>query len=159
MNLHTIGRQIGERRREKRLTLPQLATAAGVSRSTLAALESGKLKELGFNRVVRLCAAVELVVDVRPPRLKSALMSHRHLTDLAGRELTRAAIDDVVTRGDVVAWRGLAQAIGADKSGRLARRVQDVLRVSAAHDPKAQAFALMLPGLKARFRAKAAKRG
>ncbi|MGE0482439.1 MAG: helix-turn-helix domain-containing protein, partial [Phycisphaerae bacterium] len=98
MNLYTIGRQIGERRRKKRLTLPQLATAAGVSRSTLAALESGKLKELGFNRVVRLCAAVDLVVDVRAPRLKSPLMSHRHLTDLAGRELTGAAIDDVVTR-------------------------------------------------------------
>ena len=159
MNLHTIGRQIGERRRIKRLTLPQLAAAAGVSRSTLAALESGKLKELGFNRVVRLCAAVDLVVDVRPPRLKSPLMGHRHLTDLAGLELTGAAIDDVVTRGDVTAWRGLAQAIRADKSGRLARRVQDVLRVSAAHDPKARAFALMLPRLKANVRAKAAKRG
>ncbi|MGE0031384.1 MAG: helix-turn-helix domain-containing protein [Steroidobacteraceae bacterium] len=159
MNLHTIGRQIGERRRMKRLTLPQLAATAGVSRSTLAALESGKLKELGFNRVVRLCAAVDLVVDVRAPRLKSPLMSHRHLTDLAGRELTGAAIDDVVTRGDVTAWRGLARAIRADRSGRLARRVRDVLRASAAHDPRARAFALMLPGLKANVRAKASKRG
>jgi len=159
MNLYTIGRQIGERRRVKRLTLPQLAAAAGVSRSTLAALESGKLKELGFNRVVRLCAAVDLVVDVRPPRLKSALMSHRHLTELARRELTRAAIDDVVTRGNVTAWRGLAQAIRADRSGRLARRVGDVLRVSATHDPKARAFSLMLPRLKTNLRTKAAKRG
>lgn len=143
----------------KRLTLPQLAAAAGVSRSTLAALESGKLKELGFNRVVRLCAAVDLVVDVRPPRLKSPLMSHRHLTDLAGRELTGAAIDDVVTRGDVTAWRGLAQAIRADRSGRLARRVQGVLRASAAHDPRARAFARMLPRLKATSRAQVPKRG
>ncbi len=143
----------------KRLTLPQLAASAGVSRSTLAALESGKLKELGFNRVVRLCAAVDLVVDVRPPRLKSPLMNHRHLTDLAGRELTAAAIDDVVTRGDVTAWRGLVQAIRADRSGRLARRVQDVLRASAAHDPRARAFVLMLPRLKANVRAKAARRG
>lgn len=123
MNLHTIGRLIGERRRAQKRTLAQLATAAGVSRSTLAALESGKLRELGFNRVVRLCAAVDRVIDIRRPRLKSALMQHRHLTELAGRELTKAAIDDVITRGNVAAWRGLARAIREDRSGQLARRV------------------------------------
>ena len=159
MNLRTVGQLIGERRRARKLTLPQLAAAASVARSTLAALESGKLVELGFNRVVRLCAAVDLLVDVRAPTLKSALMEHRHLTDLAGRELTKAAIDDVITRGDVAAWRGLARAIRADKSGRLARRVQDVLRASAAHDPKARAFELMLPNLRIGPNAKAARRG
>ena len=158
MNLRAVGRLIGERRRARKLTLPQLAAAAGVARSTLAALESGKLVELGFNRVARLCAAVDLMVDVRTPMLDAALMEHRHLTTIAGRELTKAAIDDVITRGDVSAWRGLARAIRADKSGRLARRVKDVLEISAAHDPKARAFALMLPRLKTGSRTKAAQR-
>lgn len=159
MNLRTVGRLIGERRRARKLTLPQLAAAAGVARSTVAALEAGKLAELGFNRVTRLCAAVDLVIDVRPPLLDAALMEHRHLTSIAGREMTKAAIDDVITRGDVKAWRGLAAAIRADKTGHLARRVMDVLRISAAHDPKARAFALMLPGLRAGPPAKAARRG
>lgn len=142
-----------------KLTLPQVAALAGVARSTVAALESGKLRELGFNRVVRLCASLGLVVDVRAPLLKSSLMDHRHITDLAGRELTKAAVDDVITRGDIGAWRGLARAIRADKSGRLARRVQEVLRVSGARDPKARAFAALLPRLKRSLRPKEASGG
>jgi hypothetical protein len=73
-------------------------------------------------------------------------MDHRHLTEIAGRELTRAAIDDVILRGDVKAWRELAKAIGNDKTGVLTRRVQDVVR--AGTDPKARAFAALLPRLK-----------
>ncbi len=145
MDLDTLGRLVRERRRAKQLTLPALASTARVARSTLAALEAGKLAELGFSKVVRLCAAVDLVVDVRPPVLDAPLIPHRHLTDLAGRELTKAAIDDVISRGDVRAWRGLVRAIQADRSGRLARRVQDVVRAQRETDPKARAFGLMLP--------------
>ena len=159
MDLRTIGRLISERRRARKLTLPQLAASGGVARSTLAALESGKIAELGFNKVIRLCAAVDLAVDVRPPILDAPLMAHRHLTDLAGRELTKAAIDDVISRGDVAAWRGLVRAIRADETGRVARRVQDVLRATSAQDPKARAFALMLPKLKRRSTAKVNRHG
>jgi len=159
MDLRNIGRLVGERRRATGLTLPQLAAAARVARSTLAALEAGKLKELGFNRVVRICAAIELAVDVRPPVLEAPLMAHRHLTDLAGRELTKAAIDDVISRGNVIAWRGLVRAMRADDSGRILRRIQEVVRASGPHDPKARAFALMLPKLKRRSSAMANRRG
>ena len=159
MDLRTIGRLIGERRRARKLTLPQLAASAGVARSTLAALEAGKLKELGFNRVARICAAVELAVDVRRPTLDAPLMAHRHLTDLAGRELTKAAIDDVISRGNVIAWRGLVRAMRADDSGRILGRIQEVVRASGPHDAKARAFALMLPKLKQHTSAKANRRG
>lgn len=159
MDLDTLGRLIRERRRAKQLTLPALASAARVARSTLAALEAGKLAELGFAKVVRLCAAVDLVVDVRPPLLDAPLVPHRHLTELAGRELTKAAIDDVISRGDVRAWRGLVRAIRADRSGRLARRVRDVVRAQREADPKARAFALMLPSFTPRARAEAGDRG
>lgn len=159
MNLTSVGRLVAEQRRALKLTLPQAAVKAGVARSTIAALESGKLRELGFNRVVRLCASLGLVVEVRRPVLKKALMDHRHLTDLAGRELTKAAIDDVITRGNVSAWRGLVRAIRADKSGRLARRAQEVLRISAEHDPKARAFGILLPKLKSSRSSKARSHG
>ena len=80
MNLQTIGHLIAERRRAKGLTLTQLATEAAVGRSTLAALEAGKLPELGLERVARLCAAVDFVLEARPLELDQPLMAHRHLS-------------------------------------------------------------------------------
>ena len=144
MNLQTIGHLIAEQRRTKGLTLTQLAARAAVGRSTLAALEAGKLPELGLERVARLCAAVDLVLEVRPLELNEPLMTHRHLSEEAGRELTKAAIDDIITRGTIGTWRKLVQAMNADKTGRIARRVTDVARTLGKHDPKARAFAALL---------------
>lgn len=147
MNLQAIGQLLARRRRERGLTLHQLAAAAGVGRSTLAALEAGKIAELGFAKVARLCAAVDLTIEARPPPLEAPLMDHRHLTDLAGRELTKAAIEDVITRGDASAWRGLVRAARADASGRIERRACAVAAVLGKHDQKARAFATLLPRL------------
>jgi DNA-binding Xre family transcriptional regulator len=63
VNLQPSGHPIAEWRRAKGLTLTQLAAQAAVGRSTLAALEAGKLPELGLERVARLCAAVDLVLE------------------------------------------------------------------------------------------------
>ncbi|MBM5810527.1 MAG: helix-turn-helix transcriptional regulator [Gammaproteobacteria bacterium] len=147
MNLRAVGQLVARRRREQGLTLSQLATAAGIGRSTLAALESGKLTELGFGRVARLCAAVDLIIDVRPPLLAAPLMAHRHLTDIAGRELSKTAIEDVITRGDFEAWRRLVRAMRDDPSGRIGDRVLRVARALSAHDPRARAFASLTPRL------------
>jgi transcriptional regulator with XRE-family HTH domain len=144
MNLISIGRLIAEQRRAKGFTLTQLAAKAEVGRSTLAALESGKLPELGLARVSRLCAALDLVLEAMPLHLDAPIMEHRHLTELAGRELTKAAIDDIVSRGDVKAWRGLMAAMRSDKTGRITKRVVDTVRALAKHDGKAKAFANML---------------
>ncbi len=144
MNLQTIGHLIAERRRAKGLTLTQLATEAAVGRSTLAALEAGKLPELGLERVARLCAAVDLVLEARPLELNQPLMAHRHLSEVAGRELTKAAIDDIITRGTIGTWRKLLQAMNADNTGRIARRVTDVAQTLGKRDPKARAFAALL---------------
>lgn len=145
MNLHATGRLIAERRRARGLTLHQLAQAAGVGRSTLAALESGKLAELGFAKVARLCAALDLLLEARPLTLDAPLMAHRHLTASAGRELTKAAIEDILTRGDLSAWRGLVSTLRADQTGRLTRRVREVAAAAGKSDPKARAFANLLP--------------
>jgi transcriptional regulator with XRE-family HTH domain len=145
MDLASVGALVAAQRRARGLTLAELAARAGVGRSTLAAFESGKLTELGFGRVARICAAVDLVVDVRAPLLDAPIVPHRHLTEAAGRELTKAAIEDIIVRGDVVAWRKLFKATRDDASGRTERRVREVAAVSAGQDVKAKAFAALLP--------------
>lgn len=147
MNLLTIGHLIAERRRAQRLTLDQLATQAGVGRSTLAALEAGKLRELGFVKISRLCSAVGLVLDAHPFLLDKPLMPHRHLTEQAGRDLTKAAIAEVIERGDIAAWRGLARVIRGRKGTILAERVTEVLGGLDQEDARVRAFATLLPAL------------
>ena len=75
-------------------------------------------------------------------------MAHRHISELAGRELTKAAIDDIITRGTIATWRKLVDAVNSDASGRIARRVSDLARALGKHDPKARAFALLLRKLR-----------
>lgn len=144
MNLISVGRLVAQRRRAQGLTLRELAERAGIGRSTLAALEAGKLPELGFARIARLCAALDLVVDVRPLHLDAPLMAHRHLSDEAGRELTRAAIDDIIRRGDVAAWRSLVAAMRRDDTGRIEQRVRETTRAIGDTEPRAAAFAKLL---------------
>lgn len=129
------------------MTLEELAATAAVSRSTVAALESGKLPELGYRKVLRLCEAVGLLIDVREPLLDAPILDHRHLTELAGRELTKAAIDDIILRGDVEAWRRLVRTARDDRSGRTARRVREVAMAVADQDVKGRAFAALWPRL------------
>ena len=148
MNLQTIGHLIAERRRAKGLTLTELAAQAAVGRSTLAALEAGKLPELGLERVARVCAAVDLVLEARQLELKEPLMAHRHLSETAGRELTKAAIDDIITRGTIGTWRKLIEAMNADKTGRIGRRVSEMAKALGERDPKARAFAALLRKLR-----------
>jgi transcriptional regulator with XRE-family HTH domain len=145
MNLVSVGHLIARQRRAKGLTLAELASSAGVGRSTLAALEAGKLPELGFVKVARICAAVGFVLEARPLELDAALMPHRHLTEAAGRDLTKAAIEDVIVRGDISAWRGLVRALRAPQvKGRLGKRVEEVVSALPTDDPKVRAFAALL---------------
>jgi transcriptional regulator with XRE-family HTH domain len=148
MNLVSIGRLIAERRRSQGLTLTQLAASAGIGRSTLAALEAGTLPELGFAKVARACAAAGLVLEIRPTELDAPLMNHRHLTEEAGRDLTKAAIADIIERGDISAWRGLVRAIRSSRHGRVAGRVKEVLRALDQDDVRVRTFATLLPQIR-----------
>lgn len=154
MDLPSLGRMIAARRRASGRTLADLAAAADVGRSTLAALESGKLPELGFSKVARICEAAGIVLEARAPLLDAPLMEHRHITDAAGRDLTKAAVEDVIVRGDIGAWRGLVRALRTDESGRLAGRVRQVVAALRRDDPKVAAFAALLPGILARVTAR-----
>jgi transcriptional regulator with XRE-family HTH domain len=147
MNLASLGQTVAQRRRASRQTLAQLAAVAQVGRSTLAAFEAGKLAELGFAKVARICEAVGLALEARPLRLDAPLMAHRHLTDTAGRDLTKAAIADVVLRGDISAWRGLVRALRSQGEGDLGDRVRAVVAALDPEDVKVRAFASLLPHL------------
>jgi transcriptional regulator with XRE-family HTH domain len=146
MKLASLGHLVAERRRANGLTLVALAASAGIGRSTLAALEAGKISELGFAKVARVCAAVGLVLEVRPLELDAPLMSHRHLTEAAGRDLTKSAIEDIIVRGNIAAWRGLVRALRTTRRRILVNRVQEVISALDQADPKVRAFSTILPG-------------
>jgi hypothetical protein len=90
------------------------------SRSDFRAEANGSLK-------------IRVILEVRPLELNQPLMAHRHLSEVAGRELTKAAIDDIITRGTISTWRKLIQAMNADKTGRIARRAIDVAQTLGKH--------------------------
>lgn len=128
----------------------ELALAAGVGRSTIAALESGAIQEIGIGKVGRICTALGLALEIREPVLEAPLMEHRHLTERAGRALTKAAIADVIARGEIEAWRGLVKAIRDDDTDRIARRVREVAQAMSKEDARARAFAVLLPYFESR---------
>jgi transcriptional regulator with XRE-family HTH domain len=60
MDLAKIGTAIAARRRALHLRQEELAANTGISRSTIARLETGALDELGFNKLMRILAALRL---------------------------------------------------------------------------------------------------
>ncbi len=66
LDLHSLGQEVLIQRKARAMTQSALAVSAGVSRATIAALEAGKLRELGFGKVERIVAAVGLELRVGP---------------------------------------------------------------------------------------------
>lgn len=61
-----IGSQVREARKEKGLTQAALAAGAGISRTTLSLLESGKVQDLGIRKVIRILDRLGLELTTRP---------------------------------------------------------------------------------------------
>ena len=68
LGLASVGAQVAARRKSFKLMQAALAARAGVSRATLDALENGRAGELGFSKVVRLLAALDLELRVEAAR-------------------------------------------------------------------------------------------
>jgi len=147
MDLASLGRLIAARRCALGLTLAALASAAGIGRSTLAALESGKMPELGFNKVARLCAAAGIRLETHPPLLEPPQTALGSLTDAAGRDLTAEAVKDLIKRGNIRAWQGLADTVRTEETGRLAANVRRLVATLPCNDPKVTAFVALLPSM------------
>lgn len=60
LSLLTIGREIAKSRKTLKLSQAALARKAGLSRATVEALENGRTGELGFSKLIKLLAALEL---------------------------------------------------------------------------------------------------
>lgn len=71
IDLPTLGETIAARRSTLRLTQAALAMRAKIGRTTLDALENGRIGELGFAKIARILAALDLdlrVVEARRGR-------------------------------------------------------------------------------------------
>ena len=66
MTFSEIGKLVSKERRNHRYTQDQLAGIAGVSRSTISALENGSFDELGVRKIVRVCGVLHLEISVGP---------------------------------------------------------------------------------------------
>ena len=64
IGLAVIGAEIASYRREANLTQAELALRARIGRSTLDALENGRLGELGFSKIARIFAALGLELKI-----------------------------------------------------------------------------------------------
>lgn len=62
--LSSIAEQMTVKRKALRLSQTDLAKKAGVSRSTIDALENGRMGELGFSKVTNILAALGLELNL-----------------------------------------------------------------------------------------------
>lgn len=63
--LSSLSEQIAVRRKALALTQTELAEKAKVSRSTIDALENGRLGELGYSKISNILAALGLELSLR----------------------------------------------------------------------------------------------
>ncbi|MBN3857628.1 helix-turn-helix domain-containing protein [Paraburkholderia sp. Ac-20340] len=105
MQLYEMGQAVAQRRAELDLTQAQLAKLAGLSRLTINQLESGKLKDLGINKLITLMSVLglELAASARPQQrglykaAVSANVSYEgHLTE---RQLAKALASGQIPAG------------------------------------------------------------
>ena len=68
MDLPSLGEKIAQRRSALKLTQIALAASARVSRATIDALENGRAGELGFTKVARILAALDLDLHLAEAR-------------------------------------------------------------------------------------------
>lgn len=72
MDADEIRQTLTARRRERRLTQAQLGVLAQVSREMILRFEKGD-HQIGLRRLLRLCAALDLELIVRPGRGRPTL--------------------------------------------------------------------------------------
>jgi transcriptional regulator with XRE-family HTH domain len=64
--LFEMGKQIRLARKGRKLTQAALASALGMSRTTIGQIEKGTVQDIGIRKVIRLLTFLELEFVVRP---------------------------------------------------------------------------------------------
>jgi len=82
---HELSQAVRTRRTEIGLTQRELATLAGLSRSTIIEIEKGTIKDLSLSRTAKLLEVLGLGLHITPahPRLESEAVSKRPLDSAA----------------------------------------------------------------------------
>lgn len=61
-----IGEQIKKARKERRITQGEIATALGMSRTTIGQIETGSIQEIGVRKLIRILEFLGLELRIRP---------------------------------------------------------------------------------------------
>ncbi len=64
--LLSIGKEIRQARKTRKLSQEQLAKALGMSRTTIGQIENGTVQEIGVRKLIRLLEFLGLELRVRP---------------------------------------------------------------------------------------------
>jgi transcriptional regulator with XRE-family HTH domain len=71
--LFSIGEEIRKVRKERRITQGDIATALGMSRTTIGQIENGTIQEIGMRKLIRVLEYLDLELRIRqagaPPTL------------------------------------------------------------------------------------------
>ena len=81
--ISTIGRQIAAKRKKLGLSQVELARKASIGRSTLDALENGRMGELGFSKIAKVLSVLGMELKIHEtgssrPTLDDLLEEDRH---------------------------------------------------------------------------------
>ena len=64
--LFSIGKQIRQARKSRKVSQAELAKALGMSRTTIGQIESGAVQEIGVRKLIRVLEYLGLELRVRP---------------------------------------------------------------------------------------------
>ncbi len=108
MRLEQIGSEIRRRRQASRLTQAQLASKAGITRTTLNQLENGTVGDLGVRKILAVLDQLSLELSIRPVaesrdrdylRIATVTASVSFKDPLTEQELLRAMLTGKVPAG------------------------------------------------------------
>lgn len=73
MDMIDLGQVILAKRKKLKMSQFALASSNGMSRATISSLENGKLPELGIRKVMAICAALGLELELKEASLRPTL--------------------------------------------------------------------------------------
>lgn len=103
MDIHSIGKQVRQMRLALGISQVTLARLAGLTRVTIGNLEAGKLRDLGFQKVLRICELLGLNLSTSTPagthdwlRIAAQTASTSYGTVMTAAELQAILITGIV---------------------------------------------------------------